>query len=446
MKGGNRVKDYNVTGEMTDVMVKDRKLDIVGKSVEKKDALSKVLGTALYSADMELENMLYGAVKRSTVASAILKGIDTSKAKALPGVVSVLTAKDIPGDNRVGIIFKDEPVLVDDEIRRIGDALAIVAAETKEIAEQALDLIEVDYEELEGIFTIEDALKEGVHPIHGTSNILQTKDLIFGNAEEAFKQCDVIVENTYNTSYVAHMFIEPEAGLAKYEDGVLTFWSSTQNPHFDRGEVARMLKLPQSRVRSIQATTGGGFGGKLDISVQCHASLLAYHTGRPVKFTRNREESMVASSKRHPMTMTVKTGATKDGKLLAMEAHIIGDTGAYASYGPAVIARAMTHITGPYEIPNVKIKATFAYTNNPMAGAFRGFGVPQVAVAHEGQIDALAEKLGMSSFELRLKNALRVGSVTSTNQKLLDSVGIVETLEKAMEKAKEVIFKEGEVK
>lgn len=436
---------YDKIDDMSEVMVKDQRLDIVGKNVEKKDALGKVLGTALYSADIKLDNMLYGAVKRSTVASAILKNIDTSKAKALPGVVSVLTAKDIPGDNRIGIIFKDEPVLVDDKIRRIGDALAIVAAETKEIAEKALDLIEVEYEELEGIFTIEDALKEGAHPIHGNSNVLQTKNLVFGNVEEAFKQCDVIVENTYKTSYVAHMFIEPEAGLAKYEDGVLTFWSSTQNPHFDRGEVARMLKMPQSRVRSIQATTGGGFGGKLDISVQCHAALLAYYTRRPVKFLRNREESMVASSKRHPMTMTVKSGATKDGKLLAMEAYITGDTGAYASYGPAVIARAMTHLTGPYETPNVKIKATFVYTNNPMAGAMRGFGVPQASIAHEGQMDALAEKLGISPYEIRLKNALRVGSVTSTNQKLLDSVGIVETIEKAMEKAEEVISKEGAI-
>ena len=422
------------------------KLNIIGKSVEKKDSLSKVLGTALFAADMELDNMLYGAVKRSKVASAVLKNIDTSKAKALPGVEAVLTYKDIPGDNRVGIIFKDEPILVDDEIRRVGDALAIVAAETKEIAEEALELIEVEYEELEPIFTIEDALKEESHKIHGNTNVLQTKNLVRGDVDAAFAQCDVIVEETYKTNYFAHMFIEPEAGIAKYENGIITFWSSTQNPHFDRGEVARMLKFPQSRVRSIQAVTGGGFGGKLDISVQCHAALLAYYTGRPVKFVRNREESMMVSSKRHPMTMTLKTGATKDGKILALEAHITGDTGAYASYGPAVISRAMTHLTGPYEVPNVRMTATFAYTNNPMAGAFRGFGVPQAAIAHEGQMDLLAKKLGMDPVELRLKNALKVGSCTPTGQVLTDGVGIVETIEKAVEKAKEVIKGEGEVK
>ncbi len=420
--------------------------NIIGKSVDKKDSLSKVLGTAQFAADIEFENMLYGAVKRSEVPSAILKNIDTSKAKALPGVVSVLTYKDIPGGNRIGIIIKDEPVLVDDNIRRIGDALAVVAAETKEIAEAALELIEVEYEEIEPIFSIEDALKEESRKVHGKTNILQEKHLIKGNVEEAFKECDVIVENTYKTNYVAHMFIEPEAGVAKYENGIVSVWCSTQNPHFDRGEVARTLNMPQNKVRVIQAVTGGGFGGKLDISVQCHAALLAYHTGRPVKIVTNREDSMKVSSKRHPIVMKVRTGAKKDGTLLAYEAKLTSDTGAYASYGPAVISRAMTHISGPYSIPNVRIDATFVYTNNPMAGAYRGFGVPQAAIAHEGQMDALAEKLGMSSIEIRLKNALRVGGFTPTNQKLYDSVGIVETIEKAVEKSKEVIFNEGEVK
>ncbi|MBP1925889.1 CO/xanthine dehydrogenase Mo-binding subunit [Sedimentibacter acidaminivorans] len=420
--------------------------NIIGKSVEKKDSLSKVLGTAQFAADIEFENMLYGAVKRSEVPSAILKNVDVSKAKALPGVVSVLTYKDITGGNRIGIIIKDEPVLVDDNIRRIGDALAIVAAETKEIAEEALKLIEVEYEELEPILSIEDALKEESRKVHGKTNVLQEKHLIKGDVDEAFKECDIIVENTYKTNYVAHMFIEPEAGVAKYENGIMSVWCSTQNPHFDRGEVARTLNMPQNKVRVIQAVTGGGFGGKLDISVQCHIALLSYYTGRPVKIVTNREDSMKVSSKRHPIEMKVKTGAKKDGTILAYEAKLTSDTGAYASYGPAVVARAMTHISGPYRIPNVRIDATFVYTNNPMAGAYRGFGVPQAAIAHEGQMDALAEKIGMSPIEIRLKNALRVGDCTPTNQKLNDSIGIVETIEKAVEKSKEVIFNEGEVK
>lgn len=193
------------------------KYNVIGKDHVKKDTLDKVLGKALFSADIKLDNMLYGAVKRSEIPSAYLKNVNIEKAKALPGVVAVLTAKDIPGDNRIGIIIKDEPVLVDDKIRRIGDAIALVAAETKKIAEEAVKLIEVEYEEITPIFTIEDALKEDSPKIHGDSNLLQRKTLIHGDVDEAFKQCDVIIENTYKTNYVAHMFIEPEAGAATYE-------------------------------------------------------------------------------------------------------------------------------------------------------------------------------------------------------------------------------------
>lgn len=417
--------------------------NVIGQSVIKKDTMAKITGQAQFAGDMEFENMLYGAVKRSEVPSAIVKNIDVSKAEALPGVVKVLTYKDIPGSNRVGIIIKDEPVLVEDRIRRIGDAIAIVAAESKDVAEEALELIEVEIEETPGVFDMLEALKDESPKVHGESNILASKQMIKGDTDAAFEQCDVIVENVYKTNYIAHMFIEPEAGVAKYENGVMTFWGSTQNPHYDRGEVAKMLKLPQNKVRSIQATTGGGFGGKLDISVQCHAALLSFYTERPVKIVRSREESMLVSAKRHPHVMRFKTGATKDGKLLAWEVEMFGDTGAYASYGPAVITRAIVHATGPYEVPNVKIKADMMYTNNPMAGAMRGFGVPQVAIGHEGQMDALAEKLGISPFEIRMINAYKVGSTTASDQVLTDSVGIRDTLEQAMEKAKEVIFTNG---
>lgn len=416
--------------------------NVVGQSVTKKDTMAKITGQALFAGDIEFDDTLYGAVKRSEVPSAIVKNIDISKAKNLPGVKCVLTYKDIPGENRVGIIIKDEPILVEDKVRRIGDALALVAAESKDIAEEALGLIEVELEETHGVFDMFEALKDDSPKVHGETNILASKQMVKGDTEEAFKKCDVIVENVYKTNYIAHMFIEPESGVAKYEDGVLTFWSSTQNPHYDRGEVAKMLKLPHNRVRSIQATTGGGFGGKLDISVQCHTSLLSFHTGRPVKILRSREESMLVSSKRHPHIMRFKSGATKDGKVLAWEVEMFADTGAYASYGPAVVTRAIVHCTGPYEIPNVKVNANMMYTNNPMAGAMRGFGVPQVAIGHEGQMDALAEKLGISPFEIRMKNAFQIGSRTASDQVLTDSVGIKETLEQAMEKAKEVIFSE----
>ncbi|WP_321330034.1 molybdopterin cofactor-binding domain-containing protein [uncultured Ilyobacter sp.] len=413
--------------------------DVIGKNVIKKDAISKVTGKALFSSDYEFENMLHAKVLRSEVVSAKIIGVDTSKAKELPGVACVLTHKDIPGENRVGIIIKDEPVLVEDKIRRVGDAIALVAAETVEIAEKALELISVEYEELPVVTNIFEAMKEDSPKVHGDTNILMEKNLVKGDVEEAFKKCDVIVENTYKTPAVAHMFIEPEAGVAKFERGKVTFWCSTQNPHFDRGEVARVLALPQSKVRGVRSEVGGGFGGKLDISVQCHIGLLAYYTKRPVKLVFSREESMKVSSKRHPHIMKVKTGATEDGKLLAMEAVFYADTGAYSSYGPAVVSRAMVHATGPYEIPNVKIKSTMMYTNNPMCGAMRGFGVPQVAIAHESQIDMIAEKLNISSYEIRLINALRYGSKNANNQIMDNSVGIVKTLEAAKKKADEIL-------
>lgn len=412
---------------------------IIGQNVEKKDGIPKVTGQAVFAADMRIDGMLHAKVLRSRVAHATLNAIDVTEALKLPGVAAVLTGKDIPGSNRIGIILKDEPVLVDDKIRRIGDALAVVAAQTPEIAEQALSLIRVDYTPLPVLTSVRDAMREEHVFVHGTTNILNSRKLIKGDVDAAFPLCDVIVEKDYHTNYFAHMFIEPEAGVSNYENGILTVWASTQNPHFDRGEVARMLGLPQSKVRVVQAATGGGFGGKLDISTQCLLGLLTYHTKKPVKLVYSREESMEVSSKRHPHWMTFRTGADKNGKLLAMEAELLEDSGAYASYAPAVITRAMVHATGPYEIPNVRVIANMVYTNNPMAGAFRGFGVPQVAVAHEQQMDILAERLGLSPIEIRKINALKKGSYTSTMQKLESGVGFTQTLEKAEQKAAEVI-------
>ena len=417
----------------------DAKFNVVGKDVRRKDALDKVLGKTKYVGDLILPEMLYGGVKRSELASAKIISINTDMAKALPGVAAVLTYEDIPGKNLIGIINKDEPILAEDKVRRFGDALAVVAAESEEILEKALELIEVELEETEGVYTIDDALKEDSPKVHGDTNILANKTMKRGDVEEAFKKCDVIVENDYYTPSINHVFIETEATIAKFEEGILTFWSSTQNPHYDRGEVAGMLGFPLNRVRSIQGNTGGGFGGKLDISTQCHAALLAYYTEKPVKMLRNRKESMQVSSKRHPHYMTFKTGATKDGKILAMEAKLKQDTGAYGSYGLAVITRAMVHAQGPYEVPNIKITSTMVYTNNPMCGAMRGFGVPQVSIAHETQIDILAEKLGISPIEMRLKNCFAVGSKTGTGQLLSNSVGIKDTIIAAAEKAKEVI-------
>lgn len=417
----------------------DMELSTVGKSVTKKDAMEKALGKTRFAADIEIEGMVYGAVVRSPHPAALIKRIDASKALAMKGVYCVLTAGDIPGANRIGIIIKDEPVLVDDKVRRVGDAVALVAADTLALAREAAQAVEVEYELLEPVLSFERAMEKDSPKIHGENNIYQKKTLIHGDIEKGFAESDIIIENTYETSMLSHMFIEPDAGLAHYRDGVMTLISSTQNPHYDRDEVARMLNIPYSRVRNIQAATGGGFGGKLDVSVQCHAALLAWHTNRPVKMVRTRRESTMVSSKRHPITIYAKTGAAEDGTLKALYCHITSDSGAYASYGPAVITRAMVHCSGPYEIPNVKVDAQFVYSNNPMCGAFRGFGVPQVSVCHEGQMDALGRALGIDPFELRLKNALRSGSAIATNQVLYNGVGFVETLERAREKSAEVM-------
>ena len=420
-------------------MKMEKDFAVLGKSVVKKDTMEKVLGTARFAADLKMPGMLYGGVLRSTITSGYVKALDASAALAMEGVVCVLTYKDIPGKNRIGIIIKDEPILVDDKIRRYGDAIAVVAAESPDILEDALNAIRVEYEEIEPVLSMERAAQSDSPKVHGDTNVHQVRHLEHGNVDEAFARCDVIIENDYETPVLSHMFIEPDAGLAVYENGIMTVYSSTQNPHYDRGEIAAMLNFPNNRVTSVQAATGGGFGGKLDISVQCHAALLAYHTGRPVRIVRSRRESTMVSSKRHAMKMHYKTGATKDGKILAVQATLLSDTGAYASYGPAVITRAAVHAAGPYEIPNVRVDATFDYTNNPMAGAFRGFGVPQVAVAHEGQMNALARALNMDPIEIRLLNAHRPGSVTSTGQVLGDDVSFIQCLEQARAKAREVL-------
>ncbi|WP_366749564.1 molybdopterin cofactor-binding domain-containing protein [Tepidanaerobacter sp. EBM-38] len=437
----NRTNDRKKTEtlkKLTEEAISDD-IRVIGKSIIRKDALKKTTGEALFAGDMRFENMLYGKVLRSQVPHAILKNIDTTDAKSLPGVKAVLTYKDIPGANRVGIILKDEPVLVDHKIARIGDPIALVAAETQEIAEEALERIKVELEELPPVVDVKEAIKEDSVKVHGDTNIIAIKNLIKGDVEEGFRKSDIIVENHYKTNFVSHMFIEPECGIGSYENGVITVWCSSQNVHFDRAEVARVLNMPRSKVRVIQAETGGGFGGKLDISTQCYAALLAYYTKRPVKIIYSRVESTMASSKRHPAIIRCKTGATKEGKLMALDADMILDTGAYASYGPGVITRTVVHITGPYDIPNVKVKGHLVYTNNPMAGAMRGFGVPQAAIVHESQMDILAKELGISPYEIRKRNVLKPGSYTATNQLLTSSVGIEKTLDAAVEKAKEML-------
>lgn len=414
-------------------------LNVVGKSVISKETLDKVLGKTQYSGDIKLPGMLHAKVLRSQVAHAVLRNIDCRAAESLPGVHAVLTAMDVPDSNTHGIIIKDEPVLVVDKIRKIGDPLAVVAAETEEIALRALSLIQVEYEELPGVFDPEEAMKPEAPKVHKQGNIQAMRKIRKGDSEMAFAQADIVVENVYRTQMQEHAYLEPEAGVAYLDGEVLVLRVSTQNPHFDRNEVARNLAIPLNKVRVIQAPTGGGFGGKLDISVQIYIALLAIRTNRPVRLVYSREESFVASTKRHPYVIYYKTAADKKGKLLAVDVTIIGDTGAYASYGPGTLTRSAVHATGPYVVPNVKVDAYTVYTNNPIAGACRGFGVPQLAFAHEQQMDMIALKAGISPIQVRLLNALKPNSKTGTGQVLESSVGIIETIKAAQVKAQEVL-------
>ncbi|KJS90070.1 xanthine dehydrogenase family protein molybdopterin-binding subunit [Desulfosporosinus sp. BICA1-9] len=414
-------------------------LNVVGKSVTRKDALDKVLGKTQYSGDIKLPGMLHVKVLRSQVAHAVLRNIDCRAAESLPGVHAVLTAKDIPGSNTHGIIIRDEPVLAIDKIRKIGDPLAVVAAETEKIALQALSLIQVEFEELPTVFDPEEAMKTEAPKVYKEGNIQYVRKIRKGDIESAFAQADIVIENIYRTQMQEHAYIEPEAGVAYLDGDVVVLRVSTQNPHFDRTEVARNLALPLNKVRIVQAPTGGGFGGKLDISVQIHIALLAIRTKRPVRLVYTREESFVTSTKRHPYIIYYKTAADKNGKLMAIDVTVIGDTGAYASYGPGTLTRSAVHATGPYEVPNVKADAYTVYTNNPTAGACRGFGVPQLAFAHEQQMDMIAQKAGISPIQVRLLNALRPNSITATRQVLETGVGFIETIKAAQAKAQEIM-------
>lgn len=402
---------------------------VIGQKVRRRDATDKAIGKALYADDFFLPGMLYGRALRSACAHALIKGIDCTAARQAPGVVAVLTAQDIPGINRYGLVYLDQPVLADDKVRCYGDALALVVAESESAAEAALQLIKVDYEELPGVFSAEEGLKAGTPLVHEKGNLVQHTKVRKGDINSGFSQCDVVVENTFHTQCVEHAYLEPECSVAAVDhQGNLTVWTSTQYVFRDRRQVAPVLGLPVNRVRVIQMTTGGGFGGKDDITTEILAGLAALKTGRPVKVRFTREESMRATTKRHPMVIKARLGANREGKLQALEGQIYADTGAYVSLGVYVVKKAGLHLNGPYYIPNIKVDTYTVYTNNPPSGAMRGFGVVQAAFAHESLMDILAERLGMDPWEIRYKNALAPGLSTGTGHVLQHSVGIKATL------------------
>lgn len=402
-------------------------LNTVGQKVIRVDGFSKVTGKACYPQDIYIEGMLYGKTLRSSRPHAYFQ-IDVSEAEKVQGVVKILTSKDVP-HNHYGVLFKDHEVFCSKKVRRIGDPIAFVVATSEKAAEAAIHKIKLHYQEIEAVFDPLEAIKEASPKIHEGGNLIYHYKLRRGNVEEGFKKASVIVENTYKTSMVDHAFLQPEAGIAYLEGDTIVVCAATQYPHFDQLEVAEALCVPVDNVKIINPAVGGAFGGREDITLQIHLALAAKTTGRPVKTVYSRQESFVSHSKRHPMVMDYKTAADEEGRLLAMEATIVGDTGAYASWAVNVIRKAGVHATGPYIIPNVKVDSYVAYTNNPFAGAMRGFGAAQVPVAYEQQMDILAERLNISPIEIRLKNCFRPGSTTATGQVLDNSVPLEECIE-----------------
>lgn len=396
-------------------------LEVVGKNIIRVDAYSKVTGKAEYPQDIYMKDMLYGKTIRGTKPHAYIK-IDTSQAEKVDGIVKIFSHKDVP-QNEHGVVFKDHEVFVSEKVRQIGDPILFIVGKTEKAIKEAAKKVVIEYDELEGVFDPVKAMEESSPKVHGDSNIKFHYKLRTGDVEQAFKDCHVIVENTYKTHCVDHAFLQPEAGLSYVdEDGVVTLLVATQYPHFDREEIAHTLNIEEEKVRVINTNVGGAFGGREDVSLQIHLTLAAHVLNSPIKCVYDREESFLAHSKRHPMVMKYKTGADKFGILVAIEAEIIGDTGAYASWATNVLRKAGVHATGPYHIPNVKVDSYAVYTNNPYAGAMRGFGATQIPIAHEQQMDILAEKLGIDPIEIRMKNIFRKGSTTSTGQILLESV------------------------
>ncbi|MDQ0149438.1 selenium-dependent xanthine dehydrogenase [Eubacterium multiforme] len=403
----------------------------VGERMARVDAMEKTLGIGEYSDDMRIEGMLHGVALRSKYPRALVKDIDISEAEKIKGVVKIVTADDIPGNRYLGHIQKDWPALikVGEETRYLGDALALVAAETEEIGREAIKHIKVQYEELKPVTSPEEALKEDAPKIHENGNLLTHEHLIRGDVEEAFKNSKYVVSYKYKVPFTEHAFLEPECAVAVPEGDELVVYTGTQSIYDDYREIKSLLGIDEDKLRVISKYVGGGFGGKEDMSCQHHTALLAYLTKKPVKMRLTRQESITVDTKRHAMDMEFTTACDENGMLTAMKAVILADTGAYASLGGPVLQRACTHAAGPYNYQNIDIDGKALYTNNTPGGAFRGFGVTQSAFATECNLNKLAELVGIDPFEIRMRNAIRPGEVLPNGQIADEGTALVETLE-----------------
>jgi len=383
---------------------------VVGRPAIRKDALAKATGQAQYAADVSLPNVRLGKVLRSPYDHASIERIDVGRARELPGVIAVVTAADVPGKLLFGPLLNDRPALARKVVRHIGEPVAIVVADSRGAAEDALRAIRVDYRPLPAVFDPRAALAPDAPLVHRKGNLVSDYDIGDGDLAAGFAGSEVILEQEFSVQRVSPAYLEPEAALAEWhEDGSLTIWVSSQKPFEDRAAVARVLGLPPERVQVKLAVVGGAFGGKEDSGIAVLAGLAAWASRSNVRLVNSRSESFVGHPKRHPGCLCYRIGARADGTILALEADVYLDVGAYASYGPAVAGLLTEVVPGCYRIPNVHVHTRVAYTNSPFSGAMRGFGSPQAHFATESLLDMLAGRLGMDPLDLRRRNLLRPG-------------------------------------
>ena len=413
---------------------------IIGASSLRLEATDKVRGEAKFVDDLSFPGMLYAKVIRSTVPHARITNLDLSCVGKHTGVVCTLTADEVPGENIVHVIYDDQPALADGIVRYIGEPIALLAAEDRRSTERAARLATIDYEQLPAVFDPLSALSPDA-PTVAVSEAVEEKPNVFntmrirkGDIERGFAEADIVIEETYHTGYQEHAYLETQGAIAvPEENGSMVIYGTMQCPFYVQAAVAKVLDLSLSKIRVVQTTTGGAFGGKEDIPsvISSLAALLARKSRRPVKLVLTREEDILTSSKRHPSVVHYKSGARSDGTLTAIEVDFVYNAGAYQTLSSAVLWRGLVHSAGPYRIPHVKIDGRSVATNTVPCGAFRGFGSPQVIFAHESQLDRLANRLGIDRLEIRRVNALRTGDRTATNQQLGKSTGVIETINEA---------------
>ena len=414
----------------------------VGKPLRRVDALGKAVGVTDYAADFSRPNMLHAKVFRSPVPSARILKLDVSKARALPGVACVMTGEDVKGaklntdlpgqTGREARTGSDAPVLANETVRYVGEPMALVAAETLAIAEQALDLIDLELEELPAVFDPQEAMKPGAPILFEPDNVVARHRIRKGDLAAGMAEADVVVENTFTVPFIEHAYLEPDAGVAWVDgQGVINIRVCTQVVEHFR-TVARALGVPQNRIRVRGTMVGGGFGSKEDVTVEIFLAFLTRETGRPVKLVYTREEAFAATSKRHPFSITHRTGVKKDGRITATQISLVANSGAYPYLTPYVLLYATATATGPYKIDNVHVDSVAAATNQTFTSAFRGFGAAQAAVAYEQQMDEIAKALGLDPLSVRQANYLATGDATATGQVVKSAAWLEETATRAL--------------